>query len=805
MYPFRTHVWLVAVSVLPSGLSLFADPPPATQVAVATVNVIARSDRHGDPLPPGAVHRFGTTRLRHGSEITGLGVARDDRFIVSAGGHTIRLWNWNTGMPTASIHEDWVECVAVSADGKFLASGSGIGRLRLFDATTGRELRTFAGHSGKINSVAFSPDGRLLASASTDNRVSMWETATGKLLPLLARHEGAVVSVSFSPDQKFLVSAGADRMVRIWNIETGAEVRRVARPNDISCVAFSADGKVVISAEADNTVRFFDFDTGRQTIQLKHPAVVVDISLSRDGKKLAASTVRQTTHIWDVASGKPIQVLSAKKLGGNRAAFSADGKTLVTAGQGVLHIVDASKGNELQIHVGHNSGIRAAALKPDGSRLATADKDGTLYIWDTATEKLLKSLDTAARSIAWSSDGTCLVCLSDNIRLYRFEQSETETKLDIETDANPIAFAFAPDGRSFTVAYSDRSVRIWGIDGKLQHVLKGHNQPASAVAYSTDGRLLASAAANSVILLWDCKTGKLLKQIGECGDPACLAFSPNQDHLAAAGRDGLIALYDVANGKVLAYLEGHDQPVLSLAYSPNGKTLISGGQDGYVRLWETVSGREVLRFKGHTGSVNWVGFAPSGRTVYSGGDDTTVLAWDITQTSETAAAPIDLHGLWKELASLDGAPAYRAAWSFVKRPEESVPFMREHLQMYIGVDAGRIADLIDKLNDDNFMVRERASEELERLGQLASPALQQTLSKTRSLEVLRRIERILEKQKAPEITWPQQRLRVLRAIDVLEKIGTLEARQVLDRLAKGAPEVALMNEAKASLKRLSER
>jgi hypothetical protein len=138
----------------------------------------------------------------------------------------------------------------------------------------------------------------------------------------------------------------------------------------------------------------------------------------------------------------------------------------------------------------------------------------------------------------------------------------------------------------------------------------------------------------------------------------------------------------------------------------------------------------------------------------------------------------------------------------VAAPGQSVPFVRDRLRTFIGVDPQRISKLIAHLNHDDFMVRERATEELEKLGQLAEQALQKSMVQTSDLEVLRRIERILEKQMAPDVSWSQERLRVLRAINVLEKIGSNDARTILESLAKGAPEEVLMREARASLDRL---
>ena len=131
-----------------------------------------RFDRSGDPLPPGAIARLGTTRLRHFGNVHG------------AFG------------------------VAFSPDGKVLASVGEDRRIRLWDAATGRPLRTLAGHEDTISRIAFAPTGKLLASASHDSTVRLWDTATGKELRQLQGPMDGGKCLAISPDGKWLAAAG---------------------------------------------------------------------------------------------------------------------------------------------------------------------------------------------------------------------------------------------------------------------------------------------------------------------------------------------------------------------------------------------------------------------------------------------------------------------------------------------------------------------------------------------------------------------------------------------------------------------
>lgn len=162
-----------------------------------------------------------------------------------------------------------------------------------------------------------------------------------------------------------------------------------------------------------------------------------------------------------------------------------------------------------------------------------------------------------------------------------------------------------------------------------------------------------------------------------------------------------------------------------------------------------------------------------------------------------------LDGLWSTLAGDDAVQAYRAICTLVAAPEVSVPFMKEHLHPAPPPDASRISQLLRDLDHQRFAVRDRATRELDKLGEQARPGLRKLLEGTSSAEVRRRVEQLLASLDGP-VTKPEL-LRGIRAIEALERIGTVDARQLLKTLANGAPEIRLTQEAKASLDRLLKR
>jgi hypothetical protein len=166
-----------------------------------------------------------------------------------------------------------------------------------------------------------------------------------------------------------------------------------------------------------------------------------------------------------------------------------------------------------------------------------------------------------------------------------------------------------------------------------------------------------------------------------------------------------------------------------------------------------------------------------------------------------AVAPLE--SLWADLSAADAAKAYRAIRALGAMPERAVALLRERVQPARVADLRPVAGYVRDLDSGQFAAREKAEAELARLGQQAETALREALAKDPSTEARRRIERLLEKLAGPVTN--ADRLRELRAVEVLESINTPEARALLKRLSEGAPGFLLTQEAKASLERLAKR
>jgi len=168
--------------------------------------------------------------------------------------------------------------------------------------------------------------------------------------------------------------------------------------------------------------------------------------------------------------------------------------------------------------------------------------------------------------------------------------------------------------------------------------------------------------------------------------------------------------------------------------------------------------------------------------------------------------PQELEMLWTDLYREDAARAYRAIWTLVAGSKQSVSFLQSRLKPVPVLDLQeqkRLVELIARLDSEDFVTREKANADLEKLGETAEPALRKTLASQPTAEIRRRSEQLLEKLQAPANL--RGRLRLFRASEALEKIGNPEAQQVLKALAQGGPEFPITQDAKAALERLEKR
>ena len=229
-----------------------------------------------------------------------------------------------------------------SHDGKAILAGMRYGKasIRVFDAATGKSLRDLKGHTDDVMALAVSPDGKQVATASMDGTCRLWDAATGETLHTMKGHETWVTSVAFSPDGKMLASTSDDGTLRLWDVGVGRQLRSLKPPQppdralspEMRGVAWSPDGRWLTTAGWDKNVHVWDARTGKLWHNMAgHTEWNLAVAVTPDSRLIASSSMDNTVRLWDPKTGESLAVFTGHGRDIWGLAFSPDGSLLASA------------------------------------------------------------------------------------------------------------------------------------------------------------------------------------------------------------------------------------------------------------------------------------------------------------------------------------------------------------------------------------------------------------------------------------------------------------------------------------------
>jgi WD40 repeat protein/tRNA A-37 threonylcarbamoyl transferase component Bud32 len=425
------------------------------------------------------------------------------RVIGSAPGVTV--WNAITGKKVITL-PSYRDLVAISPDGRRLATGGSEGTVEVWGAAPGQLLRTLTGSTSGVTSVAFSPDGRRLASSSLGGLIKLWALDdTNAQEPLtLKGHTGSVHQVAFSPDGMQLASASADGTIKVWDARSEPERRTFEGFN----LTFSPDGKWLASSIWGEPARLWDPTTGQEIRSFsRHTGEDISLAFSPDSAWLATGTQDGPVKLWDVANGQELRTFKGHSGYVASVTFSPDGQCLASGGfDSMVKLWDIATGRLLRTLAGHTDVVRGLRFSPDGTRLASGSREGTVRLWDVTNGQRIHTFGGC--NLTFSPDGKWLATAirgGQTIKLW-----DIGTGASIQTFEGNLGamerLAFTPDGRRLASTSSDGTVKLWDVaSGQETFLLRGHTSPGWGVAFSPDGTRLASGDLKNHGRLWDAR------------------------------------------------------------------------------------------------------------------------------------------------------------------------------------------------------------------------------------------------------------------------------------------------------------
>lgn len=633
---------------------------------------------------------------------------KKDQGLVSSGGDgTVRFWNPEIGQEPLTLggHMLAVTQALFSPDGKSIASRGAGGVVRLWDATSGQfrfELSCGA------ERMAWSPDSKWLLTGGGDHRavekpgeLIVWEAATGKPVRTLTGHKRYVLAVAWSPDGAHFISVDGNPFTSpnqtgemiVWNSATFAKENSWTPP--IGCVgdiAYSPDGAQLAVSSFDKNLYLLDPVSGELMRTLSgHEQPVYRLAYSRDGSRLASGDMSGIVYIWNVASGRLEQTIRAavESIGG--LCFNARGDRLATAsfdrayrdlgmiklwdvrsgqevcqlpGQQTVHfspddrrLAVASPGNFIQpgaVHVldsNPNAEIAVfstggivqldAAIAAHGRRLAVANADTqyngrvSLFDWSTRREivALLSSNDNLVTKVAFDPSNDNRLTTghkSGQVLIWDIQRRKAIHTIHAHVGL-VMRVLYSPDGRTIATTGQDKTIKLWdAATGTPIVSWEAHNQKINDLAFSPDGTKLASASGDKSVRIWSCADQREIRRFELSAEGTSVGWSNDGTLLAAGGNFRDILVWDPESGVLRQTLVGHQGSVWSLSFSPNGKWLASGGSDQTVRIWNAETGQANGVHWGHFDLVRSVAFHPHLPLLMSASYDLSIRIWRIS-------------------------------------------------------------------------------------------------------------------------------------------------------------------------------
>ena len=573
--------------------------------------------------------------------------SRDGKSILTASwAEPAILWDAKTGNKLRTF--EGYRCAAFSPDGRRVLTGSEDKTATLWDCTTGKSLRQFEGdpaarnkriaaaaqqdprQEAEVRAVAFSADGKRVLTGEAGNQAILWDAETGKQLRTFKGHQNLLNSVAFSPDGRSILTGSSDNTAILWDAATGARLRTFSEhargvgfffpeSHDVSSVAFSPDGNSILTGSWDQTAILSDVGTGKTLRVFKgHNDHVTSVAFSPDGKRALTGSREGRAILWDVSSGSRLVTFEGNDQAGVTSIALSPDERLLLAGYADSKAVawDTVVGARRSTFLTHQRDVVSVAFSPDGKQVLTGSIDGGI-LWNSLTRDKLRTFKESVRSAAFSPDGKSVLtwqyiggkfCQAPVL----WDAASGKRVRGFPAD-DQTCVAFSPDGKQILFGHYDGTVSLWDMaTGSLRRTLKEGRGTVGPVAFSPDGKLALIGFGNGSMAVWNVGSNDRPREFA--AHARCIglaAFSPDGKQVLAGCNDKIV-LWDAATGDKLRTFEGDRMvAVRALQFLANGRFVASGTDDGNVRVWDIATGDELCRLIALAGD-DWLVVTPEG-------------------------------------------------------------------------------------------------------------------------------------------------------------------------------------------------
>jgi WD40 repeat protein len=852
-----THVFRFVLLIV--GL---VGPAAADDSSPSRTSESPKVDSFGDALPIGAAVRFGTIRLRHDAKA----VAFLDKNTIVSVGPSIRFWNAANGtMIKEYRNEKMNDCMAatISVNGSRAITVNRQSEFCIWDLDSGSLVRMFRDSkwalrhedSKNYREIPMSSDGKCFCAKYCDlglngiRGISEWRNDNGAPTITITVGDLRIGDCSISPDGKLIATilgqnpfdGKVEYPVRVWDAVNGKD-RLAFDPGELGglCQVQFAQSNNELIVVGHKATSFRDVN-GKEKWRLAIESKKLTFVGESRGRLIfwAEQDKTETEALFvDGASGKVLfrQILRETGIPPN-AVISPDGDRLAMVEEKCVRILTLDGLREQLPTRGFTRAVWSTCVSPNGRIVASAAGNrNDIILWDVATGREIRRLKADPEGcigVVFSPNGKLLATrYFGAIHIY---EAETGRKLNeiksIRIQMLTGQCQFLEDNlRVAVAAQNEDDIRIfdWARGNELQHTRLGEEVRISRLVRHPSGRMVAISSRSDTsneddsvcagIDVWDVESGKIVRHLPiRQKKEFRSAISPDGRTLATCDASRQLRIWEFATGDLRAsFNEGDGEDYLSdgwkqsLSFSPDGTMLASAIQlEKPITIWDLASGKKRGSIKADAGYTNTVEFSPNGKLLFTGGSDTAIIGWDMSRPEWTRRrlaielSDDEMEKHWERLRNGTPEQAYRSKWALVGSPRQFLNFLRGRLKPQVQVSLEQIKSWINELDAESYKARERAHQQLVIHIEQSEKQLRETLAQSKSAEQRDRITKIIDASFSA-IPQPDQ-LQQLRAIEVLEQIGTSESRELLQTIAKSDLPPRITRDAAESLKRLETR
>jgi WD40 repeat protein len=565
-------------------------------------------------------------------------------------------------------HELAVISVAISPDSNYVATGSRDKSAKLWELSTGREVRSFLGHEFSVTTLSFSKDGKMLLTGSSDGTVRIWDVMTGKETFEINPFNEIISDVVFSPDMKYFVVSCLKYPVRVYDVATKKQIIEIEASPESNRkgvnIAVSPDGKWMALGEDNRQASVYRTTDWQKSYTFEYGSgwcggCATFGTFSPDSRNFYMASHHGSVKKYDMATGKLIRQYADEVNDLSSLDISPDGKKLVLATEKEIFLWNESGDLLSKFNPGIEQEINETIFTRDSKKLIiTSNNNNTAILWhieknkaDGALTGFLNMRDkggiTYDPNFIWdmqiakyirfknqllvSNDGKTLIKGKFGTKAKRWDIATGKTLMEYVGHAKAvICYDLSRDGKKLVTGGGDGKIILWNVEtGDSISVIKAHREPILDIHFNADETKVAASSWDARLITWDLASGKAVTVFDfENNSAYNLLWGPSDLYVfTAQGKD--LKLWELDSRTAVRDFVGHQDVIGSLRLSQDQRQLLTASWDGSIRLWDIGTALMSKKFLGHHGAAHIAIFSPDGRYVYSGGADRLIRVWDI--------------------------------------------------------------------------------------------------------------------------------------------------------------------------------